>query len=76
MSDGVSLELAQAAKPKALQVFQDLVGDAAVGIMPLGRNTFGLKVNLKTTPQKGVELPSQIEGVPVKVDVVGTIRKR
>jgi hypothetical protein len=76
MSEGTDLKTAQAAKPKAFQVFQELAGDVAVGIAPLDDGKFGLKVNLTEAPKKGVKLPSEIEGVPVEVDVVGKIRKR
>jgi hypothetical protein len=70
-----SLNQAQAAKPRAAKVFGDLVGNVAVGIMKLGKG-FGLKVNLTEKPATGVSLPKDIEGVPVKVEVVGRIRKR
>ena len=76
MSGGSNLKDAQAAKGKAVQVFNALVGEAAVGIMPLGEGRFGLKVNLTTAPDQGVSLPDEIEGVPVRVEIVGPIRKR
>jgi hypothetical protein len=76
MSREASLQQARAAKSKAAQVFHALVGEVAVGIMPLGEGRFGLKVNLTTAPDGGVALPDEIEGVPVRVEVVGTIRKR
>ena len=71
-----SLKDAQAAKGRAAQVFGDLVGDVAVGIMKLGDDHFGLKVNLTEQPTKGTSLPTEIDGVPVQVEVVGRIRKR
>jgi hypothetical protein len=71
-----SLQDAQAAKKKCAKVFGDLVGEVAVGIMKLGRDDFGLKVNLTEAPPEGIRLPSEIEGVQVKVEVVGRIRKR
>ena len=76
MSGEASLRKAQAAKGKAAQVFGALVGEVAVGIMPLGEGRFGLKVNLTSAPDEGVSLPDQIEGIPVHVEVVGRIRKR
>jgi hypothetical protein len=76
MSGEASLREAQAAKGKAAQVFHALVGEVAVGIMPLGEGRYGLKVNLTTPPDEGVCLPDEIEGVPVHVEVVGRIRKR
>jgi hypothetical protein len=76
MIHGATLEQAQGAKSRAAQVFGDLVGEVAVGIMPLEQGRYALKVNLTTPPNEGVTLPDEIEGVPVQVEVVGTIRKR
>jgi len=71
-----SLKDAQAAKGPAAKVFGDLVGEVAVGIMKLGDDHFGLKVNLTEKPARGIRLPDEIKGVPVKVEVVGRVRKR
>lgn len=76
MSAGANLKTAQAAKPKAQKVFRELVGDVAVGIMHTDDGNYGLKVNLERAPAKDVKLPKEIEGVPIRVDVVGKIRKR
>ena len=71
-----SFKDAQAAKGVAAKVFHDLVGDVAVGIMKLNDDHFGLKVNLTDEPPANISLPDEIDGVPVKVEVVGRIRKR
>lgn len=76
MNRGATLEDAQTAKPKAVKVFHDLIGDVAVGIMRLGHDRYGLKVNLTTAPVEGVSLPADVDGVPVRIEVVGTIHKR
>ena len=77
MKVGVSLESARAAKPAVVKVFTPLVGeDVSVGIMRIGDEQFGLKVNLTTQPDASVELPDEVEGVPVAVEVVGTMSKR
>lgn len=76
MTSGFPLERVRAAKPKAAAVFRDLVGEVAVGIAPLGDGLFGLKVNLTVSPAPEVELPREVDGVPVVVEVVGPIRKR
>jgi hypothetical protein len=76
MSQGVSLNEAQKAKAKAAKVFTPLVGEVAVGIVRLGQEEFGLKVNLSEPPGEDVSLPTEVDGVPVKVEVVGKIRKR
>jgi hypothetical protein len=59
---GSTLKEVRAAKSAAAQVFAELVGTVAVGVMRLAG--------------KDVVLPSQVAGVPVKVEVVGKIRKR
>jgi hypothetical protein len=71
-----SLKDAQAAKGVATKVFHGLVGEVAVGIMRLNDDYFGLKVNLTDEPPADVSLPKEIDGVPVKIEVVGRIRKR
>ena len=77
MKKGVSLESARAAKQRAAQVFGSLVDEeVAVGITRYGEDSFGLKVNLTSDPVETVELPDEVEGVPVQVEVVGRIRKQ
>ena len=77
MNKGVSLKLARAAKQRASEIFAPIVGEeVAVGIIPLGSNRFGLKINLTSEPNPNLTLPNEVEGVPVKVQVVGKIRKR
>ena len=77
MKRGVSLEAARAAKARAAEVFGPLVGDeVAVGITRMGEDGFGLNVNLTSDPGGDVELPDEVEGVRVQVEVVGKIRKR
>ena len=48
----------------------------AVGVMRLDEESYCLKVSLTTPPAADVSLPKHIEGVPVKVEVVGRIHKR
>ena len=67
-----TLESARAPKPAAQEVF-DALADV-VGITRIG-DGYGVKVNLRAAPTAGVELPAEVEGVPVRVEVVGTIRK-
>ncbi len=69
-----TLESARAAKPAAQKVFAALAEVVGVGITRVG-NGYGVKINLRAAPAAGVELPAEIEGVPVRVEVVGTIRK-
>ncbi len=77
MKKGVSLKLCRAAKQRAAEVFVPLVGEeVAVGITRLGDDNFALKVNLTSESGEDVELPDEVEGVPIQVEVVGEIRKQ
>lgn len=72
-----SLEMARAAKKRALETLSPLVGDDfAVGVTNLGDEGYGIKVNLPREPKAGVEFPDEIDGVSVCVEVVGRIVKR
>lgn len=70
-----SLDDARAAKARALELFRPLADVVGVGITRLGQG-YAVKVNLRQPPTQGVEIPSEVEGVPVQVEVVGPIRKR
>ena len=73
---GASLEVARAAKAPAARAFHDLTGcEVSVGLSRVGEDTYALKVNLTEAPAAGLTLPTEIEGVPVRVEVVGRIRK-
>ena len=70
-----TLELARAAKPAAQRIFSALGEVVGVGITRVG-DGYGVKVNLRLAPAAEVELPAEVEGVPVRVEVVGKTRKR
>ena len=77
MKKGVSLESARAAKARASKVFTPLVGEeVAIGITRVDPDCFCLKINLTSEPDGDIELPTEVEGVPVQVEVVGRIYKR
>ncbi len=69
----VTFEQACAAQTVALQMLRQLAPKAAVGITRLG-DDYGLKVNLREPVRDGVNVPTQINGVPVRVHVTGEIR--
>jgi hypothetical protein len=73
MSDA-SLDQARAAKARALEVFARFGEVVGVGLVRLGAG-YAIKVNFKSTPSSPDALPSAIDGVPVTVEVVGSIRK-
>jgi hypothetical protein len=71
----ISLERAQAAKKAALHRFKKLASVTGVGITRVG-GEYAVKLNLSEPIGPGVELPSDIDGVPLRVEVTGTIRPR
>ncbi len=54
--------------------FRRLAKVVGVGITQIDGG-YGIKVNLGQPPPPGVRLPEAVDGVPVHVEVVGTIRK-
>lgn len=66
---------ARAAKARALAVFEQLVPVVGVGVTRVDAG-YGVKVNLQTPPPEGVTLPDTVDGVPVRVEVVGVVRGR
>ncbi len=70
-----TLEQARAAKPAAAALFADLADVVGVGITRIG-DGYGIKVNLRAAPQGNQALPSEVGGVPLRVEVVGLVRKR
>lgn len=68
-----TIDEARAAKAAAEKAFAHL-GVAGVGVTRIG-DGYGVKVNLREAPHAATTLPDEIDGVPVRVDVVGRIRK-
>lgn len=66
---------ARAAKARAHAVFSKLGDVVGVGITTIGKQ-YGLKINLASPPSASSKLPTEVDGVPVRVEVVGTIRKQ
>lgn len=75
MDDDAGLASARAAKARALAVFSKFGDVVGVGLTRIG-GTYGVKVNFDAPPRDPGGLPDQIDGVPVKVEIVGQIRKR
>ena len=69
----ISLEQARAAKAEALDVFARIGEVLGIGITKMGPD-YVLKVNLRGAPKKAP--PSKVRGVPVQVELVGTVRRR
>jgi len=70
-----TIDEARAAKGRALEIFGRLATVVGVGITRMD-DGYGLKVNLREAPRPGVAIPKAVEGVPVRVEIVGSIRPR
>jgi hypothetical protein len=70
-----TIEEVRSVKEKAGRVFRRDARVVGVGITRIG-DGYGLKINLSKAPRRGIRLPEQVDGVPVRVEVVGTVRKR
>jgi hypothetical protein len=68
-----TLREARAAKAKALEVFTPKAKVVGVGVTRVDEG-YGVKVNLEAPSDH--DLPAEVDGVPVKVEVVGPVRKR
>jgi hypothetical protein len=71
----ISLQRAQAAKKAALQRFRKLATLTGVGITRVGGG-YAVKLNLSEPVEPGMKFPADINGVPLRVEVTGTIRSR
>lgn len=72
-ADIATLEEARAAKAKLAAIADRLDGVQGVGITRTGAGC-AVKLNLAARPE--TDVPAEIDGVPVVVEVVGRIRKR
>lgn len=70
-----TLEEARAAKGKALAEFERFADVVGVGITRIG-DGYGLKVNLQSRPAEDAELPTEVDGIPIRVEVVGLPKRR
>ena len=70
----ISLEQANAAKREALRRFDKLETLTGVGITRV-KGEYAVKVNV-SEPLDDDAVPADIGGVPVRVEVTGTIRSR
>ncbi len=70
-----TLDDARAAKAKVHAAFGDDPSVVGVGITRIGAG-YGVKLNLEAPPAPDANLPKDVDGVPIRVEVVGTIRKR
>jgi hypothetical protein len=74
-AETTTIEQARAAKLQAVELFGHMPSLTGVGITRIG-DGYGLKVNLVEAPAEENLLPTNIDGVPVRIEVVGTIKKQ
>ena len=75
MAELSPLDRVRAAKARAHAVFSKLGDVVGVGITTIG-SEYGLKINLASPPPASSKLPTEVDGIPVRVEVVGPIRKQ
>ena len=73
--NAITISQARAAKQHALEIFSAFAEVVGVGLTRIDHG-YGLKVNLGTKPEDSAILPRDVDGVPVRVEVIGKIRKR
>ena len=71
----IPLQEARAAKERAKKMFRRFGKVNGIGITKQG-DSYAVQVNFAESPEKQVSLPTDIDGVPVVVHVVGRIRKQ
>ena len=70
-----TLEEARSAKKQVLRMLEGMPELAGVGIARAGSG-YGVKVNLSAPPARDAALPETVDGVPVRVEIVGVISKQ
>lgn len=74
MAKAATLEAARAAKEEAQRQLADKAEVVGVGLTKAKKGGYAVKVNVKKAPAE--PMPANVQGVPLVVEVVGTIRKR
>jgi hypothetical protein len=71
----ITIDQARTAKDVAKTELAGVPGIMGIGLTKIG-DDYALKINLRQALPANMRVPESIAGVPVKVEVVGTIRKR
>ena len=69
----VTLEKARQTKQRVTDLFGRYGKVVGTGIITVD-DGYGIKINLLDEPPHGIVLPDRVEGVPVKVEVVGPVK--
>jgi len=71
----ITLEEARAAKQAAQRLLATVDRVVGIGITRDG-DGYAVKINLSEPVAPGIQLPTEIDGVPVRVEVTGSVRAR
>ena len=71
----IGLEEARAAKKRVKAIFAKKASVVGIGLTRVG-DGYGVKVNLGAPPEKDADLPDVIDGVPIRIEVIGPIWPR
>lgn len=69
------LDAAREAKEKAKTIFSRHGTVNGIGLTRMGER-YAVKVNFESEPHDQASMPKEIEGVPVVVQVIGTLHKQ
>ena len=73
--DGVSIERARVVKAHVLERFEKVPQVGGVGLIRVGEG-YGVKINLSEPLESGQVIPTEFEGVPILIDVIGRVVAR
>lgn len=73
--NSTTLSQARAAKPRVHELLRGTPQLAGVGITRLGEG-YAVKVNFSEPPGNDFAVPTELDGVPIRVEVVGYVTKR
>ena len=71
----ITLERAQAAKKATIRRFKNVASVTGVGITRVA-GEYAVKLNLSEPLDPEVRVPADVDGVPLRIEVIGTVRSR
>jgi len=69
----IGIEQARAAKKKAKRQLAGVASVVGIGLTRVG-DDYAVKINLAAAPSDGPKFPDNIDGVPVRCEVVGKLK--
>lgn len=73
--EALQLEAARQVKARAKEIFSQFGSVNGIGLTRLG-DGYAVKVNFESEPLDRANLPHDIEGVPVVIQVIGPLHKQ